>query len=601
MLRPLFLALVCLVAGTPATAQSIRVRTIEAETGRPIAGAIVVLLDSAGRRVVQGLTDDLGRISFSAPAPGSYRLKADRIGHPGVTGPYFTSDVTEPITLEMPAERFELPELAVSGTSVCGHRDNNETARLWDEIRKALSASQITASSETVELLVRRFIRYRSLSGSLRSDSTTRTFTTRESPFIAPDPARLTEAGYIQSANGQYLFLGPDAALLLSDGFLETHCFRLVRAERDMAGAVGLGFEPVKGRDVPEIKGTLWVDRASAELRSLAYEYVNVPRAVRANGLGGRLEFQRLPGGTWIIRDWYIRMPDRVDLQRRPAARRRVAAEADTIVGFIDNGGTARPRGDASVQVTESVARTAQATVTLRDVRVRVRSSAGTPIEGALIAVAELDTTITTGAGGQATLSDVASNRLRLRVRAIGHLPLSATVVLDGTRRQADTTLTLTATVQRLDSIVVTEKSDLFRLGKMEGFERRRQQGFGRFLTMEQLHDPLRPTLDQQLRRFGRIRLVPCGSGYAAASFQTAPPGQLATCNAPKIDDVCYMNVYIDGSLYFQNGMPEAPPNLSGMNILNFQALEVYRSPAEMPVEYNATGSGCGVILLWTR
>jgi len=59
-----------------------------------------------------------------------------------------------------------------------------------------------------------------------------------------------------------------------------------VRAEKDMPNAVGLGFEPVKGRRVPEIKGTLWVDRGSSELRVLDYEYVNVPISVRAPGLG---------------------------------------------------------------------------------------------------------------------------------------------------------------------------------------------------------------------------------------------------------------------------------------------------------------------------
>jgi uncharacterized surface anchored protein len=58
---------------TSAAAQSIRIRTLEVETGRAISGAIVVLLDSAGRRVMQGLTDDLGRISLTAPAPGMYR------------------------------------------------------------------------------------------------------------------------------------------------------------------------------------------------------------------------------------------------------------------------------------------------------------------------------------------------------------------------------------------------------------------------------------------------------------------------------------------------------------------------------------------------
>ena len=137
---------------------------------------------------------------------------------------------------------------------------------------------------------------------------------------------------------------------------------------------------------------------------------MNVPSAVRAHGLGGRLEFQRLPSGGWIIRDWYIRMPDRVDLQRRPAARRQVAAQADTIVGFIDDGGTARPRRRRQRDAHRSArAHGAGVDGTLRDVRVRVMSSAGTPIEGALVAVAELDTTVRTGAGGQVRLSDVSS------------------------------------------------------------------------------------------------------------------------------------------------------------------------------------------------
>jgi hypothetical protein len=583
-----------------AAAQSIRVRTVEVETGRAIPGAIVVLLDSTGRRVVQGLTDDLGRISLTAPAPGMYRVKADRIGHPGVTSDPFNSASTTTLTLEMPGERFELPEIAVSGSSVCGRSENAETAQLWEEIRKALSASQITSASQSVELSVRRFVRTRSLGGQLRKDSTTRTFTTRLSPFVTGDPASLLRSGYIQGSGNDIRFLGPDAHVLLSDDFLETHCFRIVRAEKDMPGAVGLGFEPVKGRRVPEIKGTLWVDRGSAELRVLDFEYVNVPSAVRAPGLGGRSEFARLPTGDWIIKDWYIRVPDRVDRQRRPSAR--LEARADTVVGFIDDGGTARPIGDASVLVAEAGARTSSgSTVILHDVRLTVSSSDGSPIEGALVAVSELDTTVRANAVGQVRFADVAEPRLRVRVRAIGHGPLAATISLSDSRRSIDTTLTLTAVVQRLDSIVVTERAEPVR-GKMAGFERRRKEGFGRFLTMEELHDPLRSTLDMQLRRFGRMHVVPCGNGYSAASMVSAPAEQLATCDPRGYpDNYCYMSIYMDGSLYFSNAMPGKPPNIRDLNLLTFQGLEVYRSAAEMPAEYNATGSYCGVILLWTR
>jgi hypothetical protein len=348
-----------------------------------------------------------------------------------------------------------------------------------------------------------------------------------------------------------------------------------------MPGAVGLGFEPVKDRQVPEIKGTLWVDRASAELRALEYEYVNVPSTVRAPGLGGRSEFARLAGGGWIIRDWYIRMPDRVDFQRRPAARRDV--RTDSIVGYVDDGGSARPLGDASVLVGEAAARTSGSTsVTLHEVRLRVVSSSGAPIEGALIAIAELDSTVSTGPGGQVRLTDVAEKQLRLRLRAIGHAPTSAVIALPGAQRTVDTTLPMAVMAQRLDSIVVTEAAVPVR-GKMEGFEQRRKEGFGRFLTLEDLEDPLRGKLDLQLRKLGRVRLMPIGyGGYAAAALK---PNEMG--------DVCYMTIYVDG-------VPiPAPVDLRHIQIKTLQGVEVYHSQAELPPQY--TGPACGVILLWTK
>jgi hypothetical protein len=554
---------------------------VEVETGRAISGAIVVLLDSAGRRLVQGLTDDLGRISLPAPTPGMYRVKADRIGHPGVTSNPFNSESAPTLTLEMPGKRFELPEIAVSGSSVCGRSENAETAQLWEEIRKALSASQITSSSQSVELSVRRFVRSRSLGGQLKKDSTTRMFTTRLSPFVTEDPVSLVRSGYIQGSGNDMRFLGPDASVLLSDDFLDTHCFRVVKPEKDMPGAVGLRFEPVKGRRVPEIKGTLWVDRASAELRSLDYEYVNVPSAVRAPGLGGRSEFARLSTGDWIIRDWYIRLPDRVDWQLRVGGRQEV--RSDAIVGFIDDGGSARPLGDASVLVADAGAQTSTATsVTLSDVWILVKSSDGSPIDGAQIAVAELDSTTLTNAAGQVRLTDVAGHELRLRVRAIGHTPLSAVIALPDVRRSFDTTLTMTPVAQRLDSIVVEERAAPVR-GKMEGFERRRKEGFGRFLGVAELADPLRPTLDLQFRKFGRIRLMPLRlGGFAAASLKPNEMGE-----------VCFMTVYLDGIAM------RGPVDIQDFQSKDLQGVEIYHSQAEIPVQYS--GPPCGALLLWTR
>jgi hypothetical protein len=108
------------------------------------------------------------------------------------------------------------------------------------------------------------------------------------------------------------------------------------------------------------------------------------------------------------------------------------------------------------------------------------------------------------------------------------------------------------------------------------------------------------PTLAHQLRRVGRVHVYPCGLGYAAASLGQPPGSQQASClNMPPIQDaVCYMSIYMDGALFYSNMTPGKPFDITTLNLLDFQGVEVYRSPAELPIEYNSTGAYCGVILL---
>jgi hypothetical protein len=63
------------------------------------------------------------------------------------------------------------------------------------------------------------------------------------------------------------------------------------------------------------------------------------------------------------------------------------------------------------------------------------------------------------------------------------------------------------------------------------------------------------------------------------------------------------MAVYLDGALYWSPDMGQVrqPPDLSQFNPLDYQAVEVYRSDAELPIEYAGPGASCGVLLLWTR
>jgi hypothetical protein len=72
---------------------------------------------------------------------------------------------------------------------------------------------------------------------------------------------------------------------------------------------VGLAFAPLRGRRLPDVQGTLWLDGQTGHLRYLEYTYTRLPFASSDARLGGRVDFVQLPAGGWIVSRWRIRMP----------------------------------------------------------------------------------------------------------------------------------------------------------------------------------------------------------------------------------------------------------------------------------------------------
>ena len=54
---------------------------IEAGSGTALPGVVVVLADSAGKRLAGVLVGDDGRYAIRAMAPGRYAVRAERIGY----------------------------------------------------------------------------------------------------------------------------------------------------------------------------------------------------------------------------------------------------------------------------------------------------------------------------------------------------------------------------------------------------------------------------------------------------------------------------------------------------------------------------------------
>jgi len=145
----------------------------------------------------------------------------------------------------------------------------------------------------------------------------------------------LAGRGYIVAEAESIAYYAPDAGVIQDSSFLVSHCFGLVRRALDGVQQVGLSFQPVPERRLPDVRGVLWLDEGTAELRALEFSYTRVPDGVTDERIGGAVGFLRLPAGSWIVRRWELRMP-------------RLAAEASTsgyaparvrVRGFRDRGG----------------------------------------------------------------------------------------------------------------------------------------------------------------------------------------------------------------------------------------------------------------------
>lgn len=417
-MRPSSVLLALLLAGSPLAAQSVAGRLAEEGSGRPIEGAVVVLLDEAGAQRTGTLTDASGRFSLRAPGPGHYRLRAERIGFRGTLSPPFGLAAGEEAERDLaaPAEAIRLGGVAVEGERRCVIRpaEGMRAATLWEEARKALNAASVTEAQRLVRFRLRSFERRLDpqFLRPVEEEAVHRTHVGSR-PFASLPPEDLAAGGYVRPEGGGFVYFAPDADVLLSDGFLDTHCFRVRPGDGETRGMVGLAFEPLRGRRLPDIEGVLWLDALTAELRFVEFGYTRIPLR-RDAAQGGRVEYRRLPGGAWIVSRWWIRMP----LLGRDPSRRDV-----TLLGVKEAGGEVEEivDGPAAVAVLEGT----------------VRDEAGAPLAGATVFVSGTSHTAVTDSAGAFRLEAPLAGEhvvgvLHPRLRSLGPSPTRTVVLVRG-------------------------------------------------------------------------------------------------------------------------------------------------------------------------
>ena len=327
-----------MLVAAPLSAQAITGTLVEAETGAPVEGASVTLLNRSGDQVDWRLTDAAGRFDFRMTRPGTYLLRADRIGHASVLSDPIPVDrgVTAVYSLETPVEPILLGGIDVRSSRRCEIRPGRgaSTARVWEEARKALEATSRTSGLGVYRYVVRHYERELDARGRrVRSEQSRIQRGEMVGPPRSLNVESLLEGGFTRPDDDGTIYYAPDADVLLSDLFLDTHCMSLAEGEDEAEGLLGLVFEPTEDRGVPDISGVLWLNPEDGEVQWLdyRYEFLDVPNSER---LGGRIGFHGLPNGMWIVREWYIRVP-LLQATRRSGRRARLR-----LVGLREEGGS---------------------------------------------------------------------------------------------------------------------------------------------------------------------------------------------------------------------------------------------------------------------
>ena len=322
------------------SAQVVRGHVVDSTSGLPVGRGFVVLLDQAGNEVARSLSSDDGRFSLNAPSGGEYQLRSERIGFgASVSEPVvLTTSQTLEVRLSVTALPVRLAALVVPGRNRCSTNPEQgaSTVLIWEEVRKALAAA---VWAEEQEIFHYRMYNYRRELNARRSDRITETGATRsgltDPPFRSVPVDQLAEEGYIVERSDGIWYRLPDAYVLMDQQFLGTHCFHVVRGEEERAGQVGLGFEPMSDRRLPDVEGTLWLDETSSELRELEVQHTRVRYNIRDRRIGGTVRFMMLPSGAWIVREWQVRTPA-ISVTQDP---REVRGYTSEVEGFTDTGG----------------------------------------------------------------------------------------------------------------------------------------------------------------------------------------------------------------------------------------------------------------------
>lgn len=252
-----------------------------------------------------------------------------------------------------------------------------------------------------------------------------------------------------------------------------------------------------------------------------------------------------------------------------------------------------------------------------------VMSQDGRPLAGAQLQMTHLsgersgDHSTVTDKDGAFAFHQLAEGYYELSVRRLGYKP-SFMEIQVGRAGDLDLTIKMVAATQTLDTIAVKSDQEMPQMYgrslRMAQFYERRQLGIGHFFTREDIEDSHTATPADLIRRVGGMHVWEQGNGVivkATGCIGSGLPGSLNVIGQHATDTVSNLpNTSLGGHddgwgnvALFVDGSPVPKgyrdSELGDLKLVEIEGLEVYRSPAELPME--ASGNACAAVFVWTR
>ncbi len=310
----LILLIIATATATVVEGQVVRGRIADRTSGSPVPGVVVSLLPDAGSAPVTSvLTNARGEYAIRAPALGRYRVDAKRIGVQRFVSEPFDLAAGESKVIDVELDAVQrLPEVRIVDTDLCLTNESQRArvAALWDEARTVLTAAQISLRDRLFEGHLTRYSRGlhpRTL--RVLEESWAEQKGLMDRPFVSLSSDSLARVGYRRTIGAFEYYYAPDAEVLVSRSFARDHCYNVVEGSRDRRGLIGIGFEPTPQRRLPDVRGTIWLDERTFELRFVEFRYTGLEPFEGSDRVGGEVHFGKLSNGAWVASRWLMRFP----------------------------------------------------------------------------------------------------------------------------------------------------------------------------------------------------------------------------------------------------------------------------------------------------